>query len=46
MTQAEIDMRVLAVSLLGLLPGTYPVNYGWRVALAIRCYMLQLVRST
>ena len=43
MPQAEIEMRVLAVSVFGLLPGQQARYYGPKIALAIRGYMLQLL---
>ena len=43
MPQAEIEMRVLAVSVFGLLTGQQARYYGPKIALAIRGYMLQLL---
>ena len=43
MKQSEIDMRLLAVSVFGLLPRHTALPYGAKVRLAVRAYMKQLL---
>ena len=43
MKQSEIDMRVLAVSIFGLLPKHKARPYGAKTQLAVRAYMKQLL---